>query len=214
MKIIEDLTPKLRELEAKDIADPRPWYEKHWPYMRHCQRVKVISARCSSGPLVGKENIVRTIAAKWIRRLSPTVNYDMRKKLFVFEETVGYDVPAGETETFALVRCYTDQSGEPLPFESQCERVGRGDYFLVCIELFTSNWPGISPSILEENILHELLHVVRPSIGLYRKNGALCEDEDFVSDTTKKLIKEFRQLGKSGRAALLEMQTNKPHTGE
>jgi hypothetical protein len=43
-RVIKDLTPKLREIEAEDLADPRPWYEKDWPYMRHEQRIKIISA--------------------------------------------------------------------------------------------------------------------------------------------------------------------------
>jgi hypothetical protein len=50
----------------------------------------------------------------------------------------------------------------------------------------------------------ELLHVVRPGIGRFMKNGTLYENEDFMHRTTKKLISDFHRLSKPEIDALIE----------
>lgn len=194
----------LNLLRQKERADPRPWYEKGWPYMRHSQKVKIISAH--GGLLDGKEHIVWKIAVTWIRRLSSTVEYDLRKKLFVFEEQGKHDIPRGERTIYAKVNGYRDRLGQWIPAESQNEQVRKGDYLLADIELYTGNWPRFSVSLLEDNAVHELLHVVRPEIGMFLKNGVMFEDEEFTKATTRKLIRDFRRLGRSERAALFHYE--------
>jgi len=59
IKVVKDLTPMLREMEAKEDSNRRPWYEKHWPFMDHGQRIEVISA--FGGMLEGKERLVKHV---------------------------------------------------------------------------------------------------------------------------------------------------------
>jgi hypothetical protein len=193
----------IRDLRLRDLQDPRPWYEKHSPWMKPGQKIKVVLATEDS-LLKGRELSIRNVVAKWIRRLSSTVDYDLKEKLFLFEELWWRDVALGEKKYYARVRGYRDQTGGWVANESQDERARRGDYLLVEIELFSTNWSHASPSLIEDCILHELLHVVRPGIARFMENGIEYEDEAFMHRTTRKLIRDFRRLGKTELDALIE----------
>jgi hypothetical protein len=171
--------------------------------MRRGQKVKVIA---TSGGLLGREGEIRRVALKWIRRLQSTVNYDLTGKMFVFEE-VGreeevQDGRLRDSDLLAQVSGYRDGKGKSLAQDSV--RVRRGDYSLVLIELLTLHWPRFSTSFLEDNIVHELLHVVRPQIGRIIKNGELVEDGDYMHKTTSMLIKNFNRLSKLDMQVLLK----------
>jgi hypothetical protein len=134
------------------------------------------------------------------------VNYDLTGKMFVFEE-VGreeevQDGRLRDSDLLAQVSGYRDGKGKSLAQDSV--RVRRGDYSLVLIELLTLHWPRFSTSFLEDNIVHELLHVVRPQIGRIIKNGELVEDGDYMHKTTSMLIKNFNRLSKLDMQVLLK----------
>jgi hypothetical protein len=175
--------------------------------MRHGQKVKVISA--TGGLFEGREQEIRCVALKWIRRLRSTVNYDLTGKMFVFEEVgPGEEVQDGllqNPDMYARVNGQCDAKGKWLPTDgSRDADVRRGNYSLVLIELLASHWPRFSASLLEDNIVHELLHVIRPQIGRAIKNGDLVEDEDYMHKTTRKLIKNFERMSKSDKHTILK----------
>lgn len=158
----------------------------------------------TGGMLEGREQEVHRIATKWIRRLNSSVKYDLSGKMFVFQELD----PAEEGsqhwhDIFARVNGYCDTKGKWLPEAEKDRRVRRGDYSLVLIELLTWNWHRFSSSFLEDNIIHELMHVVRPQIGRLIKNGELIEDEDYMHKITRKLVKDYGRITKSDKEALM-----------
>jgi len=64
--------------------------------------------------------------------------------------------------------------------------------------------------MLEDGIVHELLHVVRPEIGCFLKtNGDPGEDETHMHNVTEKLIRDFHELTKSEIAQLLQWPPKK-----
>jgi hypothetical protein len=184
-------------------TDDRPWYQKDWPYLRGNQKVKAASIQ--GRHIKGKEHIVQRIALKWVRRLATIVAYDLKKKLFVFTEIEPSEAYThGKLRVAARAACYRDQHGKRLRDETQDERVARGDYLLVDVQLFTSNWPAFTAGMLESTILHELLHVVRPDIGYYSKGGVRFEDERFMDKIVTNLIRRVRGRRVADTGTILE----------
>jgi hypothetical protein len=201
-KGLSKLQPEGRKyslVRARDHdGDGRPWYERDWPNMRHGQKIKVEYA--SLGLLKHRQEDVRRIALKWIRRLRSTVSYDLAGKMFIFDEVID-DILARD----AMVRAnrYCNPKGNWLTAEEELVRVRRGNYSLAVIRLLTADWPRFSSSSLENDIVRGLLHIVRPQIGRLIKNRDLIEDEDYMHEITRKLIKNFERMSESDKQALL-----------
>jgi hypothetical protein len=162
--------------------------------MRRGQKIKVVAATGSD--LDRNRKIIRRIATKWTTRLQENYapDYDLTQKLIVIKEVLPeddrYEYPR-KGRTQARVQTYLDYQGRVLEADHE-SRVQRGDYLLVVIEFLTKNWPSFSTEVLEQNLVHELLHVLDPKMGLFVKDGHLMEDEDLMNRKTRELIERMR----------------------
>src|SRR5208337_683452 len=129
--------------------------QKNWPYMKHGQKIRLYSWD-EENPLFDKERMVCNIAAKWIRRLIFLVNYDLKRKLVEIDEVSKDDEDAQAPNKWGeMYRCL-DENGGDIPktlLESWNKRVECGDYFLIHIKLYTSNWPPNAKGMLEDGIV-------------------------------------------------------------
>jgi len=186
-RVIKDLTPS-----TQDLADPRPWYEKHWPYKERGHKIKIISAL--EGWLGGKESSAERVMTELIAFLAPRVSYDLEQKLFVVEEVLKKS--PSKKKTYAKLTSFRDTRGRVIPAECHHRQVKNGEYLLAHIELFTDNWPRFSMNSLEKNLAHELLHIIDPKLGTYVKNGCMWENERIMKKATIDVLRAMKHKNK------------------
>ncbi len=186
----KDLTYELRKLDN----DTRPWYRKGWPYVRKGQRVKLITSG-DKGILEPHRKPLMRRTVLWRNRLSTQTCYDFKEKMIVLEEVVPELEPSeyvGQEHTQAKLEWLKDEKGSIIE-TLEVNRVERGDYHLIYITLYTANWPNYSMKLFEENLVHELLHVLYPRKAFFLRKGLLYENQREMRRFTTDIIEKNNQ---------------------
>ena len=187
MKVVRDLTPLLKRATERDRRDPRPWYQKSWPYLRKNQHVKIIPSY--DGKLSGHQKALTNTAWTWRERAATVTPYRFKSKLLIIEESTACE----DRQTQAKLVWLKDEEGNMLKVGEDNDKIRNGEYLLIYIEMFSPNWVGAIPERFEHSLVHELLHIVDPEKAFFMKNGRIYEDETLMEALTEDWIKKYRR---------------------